>query len=159
MVSMIGKVAPAFDLPINGGGRLSSQDLAGRWVILYFYPKDMTSGCTAQAEAFRDADSDFKAAGVTVVGVSRDPVKRHDTFVDKYNLSFPLVSDTEEESLCEAYGVWVEKRMYGRTYMGIERATFLLSPDGHVAQEWRRVKVPGHVDNVLKTVQKMAVSV
>ena len=100
-----------------------------------------------------------EAAGVGVVGVSRDSVKRHDAFVDKHDLPFPLISDTEDKSLCEAYGVWVEKRMYGRTYMGIERATFLLSPDGKVVQEWRRVKVPGHVDEVLKTVQQMAVGV
>lgn len=159
MVSMIGQPAPVFDLPTNGGGRLSSQDLTGRWVVLYFYPKDMTSGCTAQAEAFRDAHGDFEAAEAMVVGVSRDSVKRHDAFVDKHDLPFPLISDTEDQSLCEAYGVWVEKRMYGRTYMGIERATFLLSPDGTVAREWRQVKVPGHVDEVLKTVQQMAVSV
>lgn len=159
MVSMIGQLAPAFDLPINGGERLSSQDMTGRWVVLYFYPKDMTSGCTTQAEAFRDTYADFKAAGAAVVGVSRDSVKRHDTFVDKHQLPFPLISDTEDDSLCEAYGVWVEKSMYGRAYMGIERATFLISPDGRIVQEWRRVKVPGHVADVLKTVQHMAADV
>lgn len=148
----VGAPAPDFDLPTNGGGRLSMADLKGKSVVLYFYPKDLTSGCTKEAEAFRDLHADFQAAGAVVVGASKDPVKKHDQFVDKHALPFPLVSD-EDGSLCEAYGVWVEKSMYGRKYMGIERATFLIAADGTIAQVWRKVKVAGHAEAVLQAVQ------
>lgn len=148
----VGAPAPEFDLPTNGGGRLSMADLKGKPVVLYFYPKDLTSGCTKEAEAFRDLYGDFQAAGAVVVGVSKDPVKKHDQFVEKHALPFPLVSD-EDGALCDAYGVWVEKSMYGRKYMGIERATFLIAADGSIAQMWRKVKVPGHAEAVLKAVR------
>lgn len=149
-----GAVAPSFDLPTNGGGRFSLAEQAGKPVVLYFYPKDLTSGCTKEAEAFRDLYADFQAAGAVVVGASKDPIKKHDQFVEKHNLPFPLVSD-EDGSLCEAYGVWVEKSMYGRKYMGIERATFLIAADGTIAQVWHKVKVAGHAEAVLKAVKAL----
>ena len=145
----IGDDAPDFKLPADGGDELSLSSLKGRKVVLYFYPKDDTSGCTKEAMGFRDALADFEQAGATVVGVSKDGVARHDKFKAKYELNFPLVSD-EGGTLCEAYGVWVEKSMYGRKYMGIERATFLIDGDGKIARAWRKVKVTGHVEDVLE---------
>ena len=148
-----GTPAPTFTaLPTDGGGTVSLSDLAGKVVVLYFYPKDMTSGCTKQAEAFRDLYPAFEAAGAVIVGVSKDSVKRHDTFREKHALPFPLISD-EEGTLCEAYGVWVEKSMYGRKYMGIDRSTFLIDRDGVIRHIWRKVKVPGHGDAVLEAVR------
>jgi peroxiredoxin len=149
-----GASAPDFDLPTNGGGRFSLAAQAGKPVVLYFYPKDLTTGCTKEAEAFRDLYSAFQDAGAVVVGASKDPVKKHDQFVEKHNLPFPLLSD-EDGSLCEAYGVWVEKSMYGRKYMGIERATYLIAADGTIAQVWRKVKVAGHVAAVLDAVKAL----
>ncbi|MDH3236815.1 MAG: thioredoxin-dependent thiol peroxidase [Alphaproteobacteria bacterium] len=143
-----GDRAPDFKLPIDGGGHFSLSALKGKTVVLYFYPKDDTSGCTKEAIGFRDALAAFEAAGAMVIGVSKDSVARHDRFKAKYDLNFPLVSD-EDGTLCAAYGVWVEKSMYGRKYMGIERATFLIDGDGRIARVWRKVKVPGHVDEVL----------
>lgn len=150
----VGDAAPGFTgsgmtLAANGGASVALSSCLGQPVVLYFYPKDLTSGCTKEAEAFRDAYADFQAAGVTVLGVSKDPVKKHDQFVAKHDLPFPLLAD-EDGALCEAYGVWVEKSMYGRKYMGIERATFLVAADGTLAQIWRKVKVTGHVEAVLK---------
>ena len=145
----IGDDAPDFKLPADGGDELSLSSLKGRKVVLYFYPKDDTSGCTKEAMGFRDALADFEQAGATVVGVSKDGVARHDKFKAKYELNFPLVSD-EGGTLCEAYGVWVEKSMYGRKYMGIERSTFLIDGDGKIARAWRKVKVTGHVEDVLE---------
>jgi peroxiredoxin Q/BCP len=145
----VGDKAPDFTLPTDGGGELSLSLLKGRKVVLYFYPKDDTSGCTKEAIAFRDALADFEAAGTSVIGVSKDSAAKHDKFKAKYDLNFPLVSD-EDGKLCEAYGVWVEKSMYGRKYMGIERSTFLIDGDGRVARVWRKVKIQGHVEEVLE---------
>ncbi|MCB2101238.1 MAG: thioredoxin-dependent thiol peroxidase [Rhodobacterales bacterium] len=149
-----GDTVPEFSLPTDGGGTLSRADLKGGKAVIYFYPKDMTSGCTTEAEGFRDAIADFQAAGTRVVGVSKDSVKRHDNFKAKHDLPFTLISDADG-TLCEAFGVWVEKSMYGRKYMGIERATFLVDGDGVIRQAWRKVKVTGHVAAVLKAAQAL----
>lgn len=144
-----GDKAPDFKLPADGGDTLSLSSLKGRKVVLYFYPKDDTSGCTKEAIGFRDLLGDFEKAGAAIVGVSKDGVAKHDKFKAKYDLNFPLVAD-EEGKACEAYGVWVEKSMYGRKYMGIERSTFLIGADGKIAKAWRKVKVPGHAEEVLE---------
>jgi peroxiredoxin len=144
-----GDAAPAFDLPTDGGGRFSLPGDLGAGLVLYFYPKDDTSGCTTEAQGFQAALADFQAAGVQVVGVSKDSVKRHDKFKAKYGLTFPLVSD-EAGGMVEAYGSWVEKTLYGRQYMGIDRSTFLIGPDGRIRRIWRKVRVPGHVAAVLE---------
>ena len=149
MSAEIGKPAPEFVLPTDGGGRLRLKDLRGRKVVLYFYPKDMTSGCTIEACAFRDRMPELAKAGIAVIGVSRDSVASHDKFKSKYGLPFPLAADLEGK-VCEAYGTWIEKSMYGRKYMGIDRATFLIDEKGTVRAIWRKVKVPGHVEEVLK---------
>jgi thioredoxin-dependent peroxiredoxin len=141
-------------LPADGGAEVSLKDLKGKTVVLYFYPKDDTSGCTAEACAFRDALPDFSKVDAEIVGISRDPVKSHDKFKAKYDLPFPLASD-EDGKVCEAYGTWVEKSMYGRKYMGIERSTFLVDGKGVIRNVWRKVKVPGHADEVLKAAQAL----
>lgn len=143
-----GDRAPDFTLPADDGGTLSLKDLAGRKIVLYFYPKDDTSGCTAEACSFRDLSPGFAEADTVVIGVSRDGVSSHDRFKSKYGLPFALLSDADA-TVCEAYGVWVEKSMYGRKYMGIERATFLIGRDGVIRHVWRKVKVPGHAEAVL----------
>jgi len=150
----VGDKAPSFTLPTDGGGEISLKDCKGGTVILYFYPKDDTSGCTAEACAFRDALPDYSKAKAKVIGVSKDPVKKHDKFKEKYDLTFPLASD-EDGKVCDAYGTWVEKSMYGRKYMGIERSTFLIDGKGVVRAIWRKVKVPGHVDEVLTAAQEL----
>ena len=150
----IGDNAPQFTLSTNGEGQFSLADAAGKYLILYFYPKDDTPGCTKEAIGFSEASASFDAQNAMVVGVSRDTVKKHDKFVGKYDLRIPLISDAEG-GLCEAFGTWVEKSMYGKTYMGIERATFLISPDGKVLHIWRKVKVPGHVEEVLAQLQSL----
>jgi peroxiredoxin Q/BCP len=149
-----GQPAPDLDLPIAGGGRLRLADLAGRPFVLYFYPKDDTSGCTREALDFAAAYPAFQAAGIEVVGVSKDSVKSHDRFKDKHALPFPLASD-ENGKVVEAYGAWVEKSMYGRSYMGIDRSTFLIDRQGLIREVWRKVKVPGHVDEVLAAAKAM----
>ncbi len=149
-----GDRAPDFDLPTDGNGSLSMKDLKGRKVALYFYPKDDTSGCTREAEAFRDAKRKFDRAKTTIIGVSRDNVARHDKFKAKYSLPFALVSDAET-ALCKAYGVWVEKSMYGRKYMGIERATFLIDEKGVIREIWRKVKVAVHAEAVLDAAKSL----
>lgn len=143
----VGDAMPSFDLPTDGGGRLSSADLAGRPFVLYLYPKDDTSGCTKEANAFKDMKAAFEAMGVTVIGLSKDPVASHDKFKAKLDLNFRLLSD-EDGGLVEALGAWVQKSMYGKTYMGIDRATFLVGADGRIKAIWRKVKVPGHVEAV-----------
>ena len=148
----VGDLAPDFDLAADGGGRVALSALKGKPVVLYFYPKDDTSGCTAEAQGFTEAAADFAAAGAVVVGVSRDSAASHDKFKAKYALDLILGSDPEGAAT-EAYGVWVEKSMYGRKYMGIERATFLIGADGRLAAIWRKVKVPGHVAAVLAAVK------
>jgi thioredoxin-dependent peroxiredoxin len=150
----VGDKAPPFKLPADGGGVISLEDFEGKTVVLYFYPKDDTSGCTAEACAFRDVLPDFSEVKAQVIGVSRDPVKSHDKFKEKYGLTFPLVSD-EDGKVCEAYGTWVEKSMYGRKYMGIERSTFLIDRHGVIRNVWRKVKVPGHAGEVLKAAQAL----
>jgi len=150
----VGDKAPDFTLPADGGGTVSLKALKGKPVVLYFYPKDDTSGCTAEACAFRDALPDFSKIKAKIVGVSRDSIASHDKFKAKFDLPFPLASDADGE-ICEAYGVWVEKSMYGRKYMGIERATFLIDAKGIVRQLWRKVKVPGHAEEVLRAVEAL----
>lgn len=146
-----GQKAPEFTLPRDGGGEVSLSDFAGRKVVLYFYPRDDTSGCTKEAVGFSAALPEFEAAGAAVIGVSKDSVKSHDKFRDKHDLGIILASDADGD-VCERYGVWEEKSMYGKTYMGIVRSTFLIGSDGTVLKAWHKVKVPGHVDEVLKTV-------
>jgi peroxiredoxin Q/BCP len=123
-------------------------------LVLYFYPKDDTPGCTKEAIGFSEERAAFEAQNALVVGVSRDSVQKHDKFISKHDLRIPLISD-EDGRLCEAFGTWVEKNMYGKTYMGIERATFLISPEGEVLKIWRKVKVPGHVEEVLSQIQSL----
>jgi thioredoxin-dependent peroxiredoxin len=146
--------APSFTLPGDGGGEVSLKDFKGQPVVFYFYPKDDTSGCTAEACAFRDQLPDFSRLKTTVIGVSRDSAASHDKFKTKYQLPFPLASD-EDGKVCEAYGVWAEKSMYGRKYMGIERSTFLIDGNGVLRGVWRKVKVPGHVEEVLEAVKAL----
>lgn len=147
-----GNKAPAFKLPRDGGATASLADFAGKKLVLYFYPKDDTSGCTAEAIEFNGLAKEFAAAGAAIVGVSPDPVKAHDKFRDKYELGFPLVSD-EAKTMLEAYGVWVEKSMYGRKYMGVERTTYLIDADGKILKVWRKVKAKGHAAEVLAAVR------
>jgi thioredoxin-dependent peroxiredoxin len=149
-----GAPAPPFDLAADGGGRARLGDFAGKKVVLYFYPKDDTSGCTKDAEGFSAAAAAFAEAGCVVIGVSKDSVASHDRFKTKYALNLILASDPEG-AVVEAYGAWVEKSMYGRKYMGIDRSTFLIDGEGRLAQVWRKVKVPGHVEAVLKAVQNL----
>ena len=144
-----GQPAPDFSLQADDGGTVALSDLRGTTVALYFYPKDDTTGCTAQACEFRDARADYEAAGVRVIGVSPDPLKSHTKFRDKYDLPFTLLSDPEHTA-AEAYGVWVEKSMYGRTYMGIERSTFVIGPDGILREALYKVKPKGHAASVLE---------
>lgn len=155
MSLQVGDKAPDFTLPTDGGGKISLKDLRGKTVILYFYPKDDTSGCTAEACAFRDSLPDFSKAKATVLGVSKDSVVSHDKFKAKYGLTFPLLSDADGK-VTEAYGTWVEKSMYGRKYMGVERATFLIDGKGVIRGIWRKVKVPGHADEVLQAAEALA---
>ena len=148
----VGSKAPNFLLSDQNNIQHQLSDYEGSWVILYFYPKDDTPGCSKEAIGFSEERTAFEAQNAMVVGVSRDTVKKHDKFISKYELRIPLIAD-EDGSLCEAFGTWVEKQMYGKTYMGIERATFLFSPEGKLLQIWRKVKVPGHVDEVLAQLQ------
>ena len=146
-----GDQAPAITTALSNGQAL---DLAapGGPLVLYFYPKDDTSGCTREAQDFTSLAADFAAAGAKVVGVSRDDMKKHDKFIAKYDLAVPLIADTDG-AISDAFGTWVQKSMYGRKYMGMERATFLIGADGMVIREWRKVKVPGHAAEVLAAVK------
>lgn len=153
MTLNVGDAAPAFDLPTDQGS-VSLAGLKGRKVVLYFYPKDDTSGCTAEAQAFTAAAADFEAAGATVIGVSMDSVAKHGKFRAKYGLS-PVLASAENDDVVERYGAWVEKSMYGRKYMGIDRSTLLIDGGGVIRQIWRKVKVPGHAAEVLKAVQAL----
>src|SRR5687767_1186682 len=150
----LGDRAPPLTLSLSDG---SAVDLAapGSPLVVYFYPKDDTSGCTREAQDFTALADDFKAAGVRVIGVSRDPMKKHDKFIGKYGLAVPLASD-EDGRISDAFGTWVEKSMYGRKYMGMERATFLIGADGRVLRAWRKVKVPGHAAEVLDAAKEFA---
>jgi peroxiredoxin Q/BCP len=149
-----GDQAPRFSLPADGGGEASLESLRGKKVVLYFYPKDDTTGCTREALDFSTQIDAFRAAGAVVVGLSKDSVRKHDNFKAKHSLAVTLASDTEGE-VVEAYGVWVEKKLYGRTYMGIERATFLIDAKGVVRRVWRKVRVPGHAEAVLEAVRAL----
>lgn len=149
-----GDPAPAFDLPGAGEDRLSLHAYKGKKVVLYFYPKDDTSGCTKEAIEFNGLRDKFAKAGAVVVGMSPDSPKSHDKFRTKYELALPLASDEDKKTLSD-YGVWVEKSMYGRKYMGVERTTFLIGADGRIAKIWRKVKVPGHAEEVLKAAQAL----
>jgi len=148
-----GDKAPAITVTASDGGRV---DLAspGQPLVLYFYPKDDTSGCTLEAQNFTQLAPDFKAAGVKVIGVSRDPMKSHEKFIGKYSLAVPLVSD-EDGRISDAFGTWVEKSMYGRKYMGMERATYLIGADGRILKAWRKVKVPNHAREVLTAAREL----
>jgi thioredoxin-dependent peroxiredoxin len=151
-----GDPAPKFDLPAAGAGRVSLAALKGKCVVLYFYPKDDTPGCTAEALNFTEKAKAFASANTVVVGLSRDSPAKHDKFAAKHGLKLLLASD-ESGQTCEAYGVWVEKTLYGRVYWGVERATFLIDERGRIARIWRKVRVPGHVDEVLKEIKTRAV--
>ena len=150
----VGDKAPDITLPADGDGTVSLKALRGKTVVLYFYPKDDTSGCTAEACAFRDSLPDFSKAKAEIVGVSRDSVQSHDKFKQKFRLPFPLASDADGK-VCQNYGVWVEKSMYGKKYMGIERSTFLIDGKGVVRNVWRKVKVDGHAEEVLKATEAL----
>lgn len=148
----VGAKAPNFSAATDGAGKASLKDFAGKKLVLYFYPKDDTPGCTTEANDFRTLMDDFTKANTVVLGVSKDSVKSHDKFKDKYCLPFGLLSD-EDGKICEAYGVWVEKSMYGKKYMGIQRATFLIDEAGKIAAVWPKVSVTGHAKEVLDAVK------
>jgi thioredoxin-dependent peroxiredoxin len=150
----LGDKAPDFTLPTDGADSVTLSKLNGKKVVLYFYPKDDTSGCTAEACGFRDSFPDYGGTGAVVIGISKDSVASHDKFKKKHGLPFILASDAGGD-VCEKYGVWVEKSMYGRKYMGIERATFLIDGAGTVRRAWRKVRVPGHVAEVLKAARAL----
>ena len=149
-----GSIAPKFDLPRDGGGIVSLAGMAGKIVVLYFYPKDNTSGCTTEAIDFTALAADFAKAGAVIIGLSPDSVKAHDKFIAKHDLGVILASD-EDKSILEAYGVWKEKSMYGRKYMGVERSTFIIDGNGKIARVWRKVKVAGHAQAVLEAVESL----
>ena len=148
-MSLLGQPAPDFTLPRNAGGEITLSNMRPKNVVLYFYPRDDTPGCTTEALDFTAALADFDAANTVIIGVSKDSVKKHDNFIKKHNIGVLLASDKDGQA-CEDYGVWVEKKMYGKTFMGIERATFLIDGTGVVRREWPKVKVPGHVAEVLE---------
>lgn len=151
----IGDAAPDFDLPASSHERIQLSDYKGKLLVLYFYPKDDTSGCTKQAIAFTEHLGDFAKLGANIIGISKDSTASHDKFIAKHNLGFKLGADETLET-CQAYGVWVEKNMYGRTYMGIERSTFLIGPEGKLLQVWRKVRVKDHVEKVLDAVKQIS---
>jgi thioredoxin-dependent peroxiredoxin len=150
-----GERAPDFELPMDGGGNVRLSDLAGKPAVVYFYPKDDTSGCTKEAQAFTALAAEFAAAGVRVIGISPDSVASHAKFRSKYDLGVELASDEQRQAI-EAFGVWVEKSMYGRKYMGVDRSTFLIDAEGRIARSWRKVKVAGHADEVLAAAKALA---
>ncbi|TPI27197.1 peroxiredoxin [Mesorhizobium sp. B3-1-6] len=150
----VGDAAPQFDLPRDGGGSFSLAALRGKPVVLYFYPQDDTTGCTAEAISFSQLKPEFEKAGAVVIGLSPDSVKKHDKFKAKYDLTVDLIAD-EERKVIEAYQLWVEKTMYGRKYMGVERATFLIGKDGRIARVWRKVRVKGHAEEVLEAARAL----
>lgn len=147
-----GDKAPDFTAPTNGGGTVSLKDFKGKYLVLYFYPKDDTPGCTKEACGFRDAYRDFEKAGAVVLGVSTDSVKKHDKFVEKFQLPFPLLAD-EDKTIVEAYGVWGKKKFMGREYMGTNRVTFLIDPKGRIKKIWPTVKPEEHAAEVLAAIK------
>jgi thioredoxin-dependent peroxiredoxin len=150
----VGDRAPDFTMPTDGGGAIKLSDLKGKTVVLYFYPKDDTTGCTKEACGFNDTLPSFSKLKAEIIGVSRDSVASHDKFKKKYGLKFRLASDADSK-VSDAYGTWVEKSMYGRKYMGMERATYLIDGKGVVRQIWRKVKVPGHVEEVMAAIKAL----
>lgn len=150
----VGMKAPLFDSKIEGNVDFQLNDQIGNWIVLYFYPKDDTSGCTKEACEFRDNMERISVNGAMVFGISPDNVKSHDKFKEKYNLNFSLIADSEKE-ICNLYGVMGEKKMYGKTYMGVIRSTFLINPDGEIAFVWKNVKVDGHVDEVISKLEEL----
>ncbi|MCA0047427.1 peroxiredoxin [Mesorhizobium sp. B283B1A] len=151
---VVGDLAPQFDLPRDGGGSISLAASLGKPVVLYFYPQDDTTSCTQEAISFSQLKPEFEKAGAVVIGLSPDPVKKHDKFKSKYSLTIDLAAD-EERKVIDAYNLWVEKSMYGRKYMGVERATFLIGRDGRIARIWRKVRVKGHAEEVLEAVRTL----
>ena len=152
-----GDRVPGIELQTSDGRTINLAS-PGKPLVVYFYPKDDTTGCTREAQDFTALADDFRKAGATVVGVSRDPMKKHEKFIGKYDLKVPLASD-EDGRISDAFGTWVEKSMYGRKYMGMERSTFLIGADGTVLKEWRKVKVPGHAEGVLGAVRELVPSI
>lgn len=151
----VGQQSPDFTADSSTGSNLTLSDFRGQWVILYFYPKDDTPGCTRQASGFRDAYTRLKGMNVAVIGCSPDDLRAHDKFIAKHDLPFTLISDPDKE-IAAAYGVWKEKNMYGKRIMGIERTTFLIDPNGEIAKIWKRVKVDGHIDEIIDELQMIA---
>ena len=149
-----GKMAPDFELPTDAGKPVKLSKLKGRSVVVYFYPKDDTSGCTREAQDFSSLTADFKVAGVEIIGISPDSVESHAKFRKKHDLNVQLAADVEK-TVATAFGVWVEKSMYGKKYMGVERSTFLIDGKGKIAKAWRKVKVPGHADEVLAAAKSL----
>ena len=149
-----GGTLPAIELATPSGDRLNLRDYVGKIFVLYFYPKDDTSGCTREAQDFRSHYAEFQALGAAVLGVSRDTPAKHQKFIDKYDLTVPLATDDSDAAM-QAFGVWVEKKLYGKTYMGIDRSTFLFDAAGILVRDWRKVKVPGHVIDVLEAVRAL----
>lgn len=153
MTVEVGRLAPDFTLPANNGENISLADFKGKNVVLYFYPKDMTPGCTTQACDFRDHYESFADVNAVILGVSPDPIERHHKFIDKYDLPFLLLADVEHEA-AEKYGVWKLKKNFGKEYMGIERSTFIIDKEGVLVKEWRKVKVKGHVEEALTYIKE-----
>ncbi|MDQ0216832.1 peroxiredoxin Q/BCP [Oikeobacillus pervagus] len=153
MAIQIGEQAPDFELPASNGEQVKLSDFKGKNVVLYFYPKDMTPGCTTEACDFKENHQSFSDLNTVILGVSTDPLKRHKKFIDKYELPFILLAD-EEHQVCELFDVWKLKKNFGKEYMGIERSTFVIDQEGKLVKEWRKVKVKGHVDEALTFIQE-----
>ena len=153
-MSLEGKNSPKFSRDASGGLKLSNKDFDGKNLIIFFYPKDNTPGCTLEGQDFRDNYKKFKSLNTEIVGVSRDSIKSHENFIDKQSFPFQLISDPDEE-MCKAFDVMREKSMYGKKYIGVDRSTFLVNSEGMIAREWRSVKVKGHVQEVLEAVRKL----
>ena len=151
----VGKAFPDIAMTTPDGGSVKASDFAGQKLVVFFYPKDDTPGCTTENKDFSGLYADFQAAGVAVLGVSKDPPKKHVKFAEKHGLTAPLASDAEESGVSDALGVWTEKSMYGRTYMGMERTTYLIAPDGKIARIWNKVKVKGHAEEVLSAAKEL----
>ncbi|RAV11874.1 thioredoxin-dependent thiol peroxidase [Paenibacillus contaminans] len=156
-IPVLGELAPDFELPASTGKKIKLSKLRGKKVVLYFYPQDMTPTCTQESCDFRDYNGKLKRAGAVVLGISPDDLKRHAKFIEQYELPFPLLADTELE-ICKLYGVWALKKLYGREYMGVERSTFLIDAEGKLVREWRKVRIKGHVDQVLEAVKALGKS-
>ena len=154
-MSLVGMKAPAFSLMNERGDTVTLDSYKGKYVVLYFYPKDMTPGCTTEACDFRDAHEDFSSLNAVILGVSMDDANRHTKFIEKHGLPFSLLVDADH-TVAESYNVWVLKKMYGKEYMGIERSTFLINPEGIIIKEWRKVKVKNHIEEVLESIRQEA---